>query len=92
MPLFKVGRAGFWDGASLHQPGTVLKIEPSEYPRLLKVDMEGMDADANKALAEARKTVGYVAVPVAKAGDLNPNNRDDLRVLAGKGATVVSTP
>lgn len=103
MPQFRVlNERGYWDGAKLHQFGTVLEIDPPDYDRLLSNAMEGVDEAGKKALVEQRRkwavkdaNGNLVSIPpylVQKSGDLDPNDRDDLKALTPRGAKVVSLP
>ena|ERR1700737_5583435 len=97
MPRFLVTRKPFYDGLHLHKPGTVVEIEPEDYPTLLSRDFEGQDPQAKAAIAKARAEVKNARgqpyqPPLTESGTLDPSKKSDLEKLAPKGVRVVETP
>ena len=81
MAKFKVVHdKGFWDGVSLHPRGTIIEIGQKDYGVLLNPGLEGVDAEASKALKD--RYGDSARTREASADDLDPSKLDDRRKMA----------
>jgi hypothetical protein len=94
MADFRVTGMGFFDGVHRHKPGTIIRILPKDYDRLLSLSFEPVDAAAKDALERARARfkakngVDYTPPPEIVAGTLDPHKQRELEEMA-QGAVVV---
>lgn len=94
MADFRVSGMGYFDGVHKHPPGTVIRILPKDYDRLLSLSFEPMDDAAKDALERARARfkakngADYAPPPEIVAGNLDPHKQRELEEMS-HGAVVV---
>lgn len=92
MPNFKVtAERGFWDGTRRHPAGTIIALEPADYKRFLSVTFEGMDKDAQAAVAKLRKEkkLPEAVAPEPVRDGYDPHKREELLEFARESGVKV---